>query len=247
MEPEATAPTATPTTRDQANWARPVDTLRVDPGADRRSRRGVDGRRVSGPVQGFGRLWQKTYRVRLGERLTPEDVIAHWKQRFGEFWPSSNRFTAPLAGVQPGEVGLISASMGGLRLSTGVLVLYADEVSFAYLTPEGHPFAGLITFSAHRDGEATIAQIQLLIRAQDPMTEIGMALGGHRKEDAIWDHTLRALAASLGIDGAPTREVVCVDRKRQWRRAGNVRHDPVLRAVAHPFGGRGRRGGDPVD
>jgi hypothetical protein len=231
--------TATPAPRrDQDSWARPVDALRVDPGTDEHGRRGVDGRRVAGPVQGFGRMWQKTYRIHVGDRLTPEEVIAHWKGHFGEFWPENNRFTAPLAGVQPGEVGLISASMGGLRLSTGVLVLYADDVSFAYLTPEGHPFAGLITFSAHRDGAATAAQIQLLIRAQDPMTEVGMAFGGHRKENRMWEHTLRSLAASLGIDGEPSSEIVCVDRRRQWRRFGNVRHDPVLRAVAHPFSGR---------
>jgi hypothetical protein len=70
------------------------------------------------------------------------------------------------------------------------------------------------------------------------MTEVGMAFGGHRKENRMWEHTLRSLAASLGIDGEPSSEIVCVDRRRQWRRFGNVRHDPVLRAVAHPFSGR---------
>jgi hypothetical protein len=236
MEPEVT-----PTTTNRTDtWAKPVDTLKVTGVAGDPINRGVDGRRISGPVQGFGKMWQKTYRIRLGNQLTPEDVIAHWKDHFGEFWPKGNRFYAPLAGVRPGEVGLINASMGGLKLSTGVLVLYADEVSFAYVTPEGHPFGGLITFSAHRDGAATLAQIQLLIRAQDPMTELGMAFGGHRKEDRMWEHTLRSLAGSLGIDGEPSREIVCVDKRRQWRRFGNVRHDPVLAAIAHPFGGRGR-------
>ena len=37
---------------------------------------------------------------------------------------------------------------GGLKLSTGVLVLYADDESFTLMTPQGHMFAGWITFSA---------------------------------------------------------------------------------------------------
>ena len=37
---------------------------------------------------------------------------------------------------------------GGVKLSTGVFVLYADEESFTLMTPQGHMFAGWITFSA---------------------------------------------------------------------------------------------------
>ena len=35
----------------------------------------------------------------------------------------------------------------------------------------------------------------MLMRASDPMYELGMTLGGHRKEDQHWAHTLRSLAA----------------------------------------------------
>lgn len=226
--------------RARANWATPRDVFDAPDTTNAALARGVAGRRVAGPVQGFGRMWQKTYRVRLGQQLTPEQVISHWREHYGDFWPPSNRFIAPLAGVRPGEVGLIQGSVGGLKLSTGVLVLYSDEVSFSFLTPEGHPFAGLITFSAHTDEGVTVAQVQLLIRAQDPLTEVGMAFGGHRKEDRIWEHTLQALAGSLGIDAVASKDVVCVDRRRQWRRAGNVRHDAALRALRHPRGGRDR-------
>jgi hypothetical protein len=231
-------PDATSAPRDVGRWAQLRETLSaagtpVDaPGA------AIEGRRLSGPIHGFGRMWQKTYRIRLGTQLTPEQVIAHWRAHYGEFWPSGSRFCAPLAGLEPGEVALLQARVGGLRLSTGVLVLYADEVSFAFMTPQGHPFAGIITFSAHRDGSVTVAQVQLLIRAHDPLTELGMALGGHRKEDAHWEATLRALAASLGIDGQPAKEILRVDRKRQWRQFGNIRHDPVLWALRHPRGGK---------
>ena len=64
------------------------------------------------------------------------------------------------------------------------MVLYADDESFTLMTPEGHMFAGWITFSAAGDGEATVAQAQLLIRANDPLYEVGLTLGGHRQENA---------------------------------------------------------------
>lgn len=238
----ATPVPPTDLTPDDTHWAKPVTHLQVGAvdGADGDS---VRGRRLSGPIQGFGRLWQKTYTVALpGEELTPESVIAEWRANYGSFWPKGNRFYAPLTGIQPGEVGLITGRAGGLTLSTGVLVLYADDTSFTFMTPEGHPFAGMITFSAMRDVEGmVVAQVQLLIRAQDPLVEAGMAFGGHRKEDRIWQHTLANLAAHLGVATEVTTVVLCVDRKRQWRRFGNIRHDAALYAVTKPF--RRRRTG----
>ena len=77
-------------------------------------------------------------------------------------------------------------------------------------------FAGWITFSAAEEDGATCAQCQVLMRAQDPLTEVGLALGGHRKEDRFWQDTLRALAARFGVEAEPETSVVCVDKRRQW-------------------------------
>ena len=64
--------------------------------------RAVSGRRVSGPLQGFGQLWQKTYRVRLaGVETTPEETVKIWKERFPEFQPPNSRFYPSMAGVAP--------------------------------------------------------------------------------------------------------------------------------------------------
>jgi len=217
---------------DEGNWATHRTHFEVD-GDDT-----VNGRRISGPVQGFGKLWQKTFRVPLDDvAVDPEAVVARWRERYGEFWPEGNEFRSPLAGVAPGEIALLSGRAGGLTLSTGILVIFADETSFAFITPEGHPFAGLITFSADRDADGTTAaQVQLLIRAHDPMIEMGMALGGHRKEEKLWLETVGALARSYGVlQPEVVRTSVCVDRRRQWRRVGNIRHDAALRALTRPF------------
>ena len=219
----------------EGRWAAPRERLHVG-GVDGAS--AVDGRRVSGPVQGFGRLWQKTFRVRLEDvDIAPAEVVATWRQRYGEFWPDNAEFRSPLAGVEPGEIGLITGHAGPLHLSTGVLVIYADDTSFAFITPEGHPFAGLITFSADRDEDGTTAaKVELFIRAHDPLVELAMVLGGHRQEEQMWVDTCGNLARALGVlQPTVATKVVCVDRRRQWRRVTNLRHDALLPALARPF------------
>jgi hypothetical protein len=220
--------------RDAGNWAKPVSTLTVEQAPEGAANL-VEGKRLLGPVQGFGKMWQKTYKVRLdGVETTPEAVIATWRDNFPSFWPKGNDFYPPLTGLEPGEVALIKAAgPGGLKLKTGVMVLYSDDVSFTLMTPEGHMFAGWITFSAHEEDGATVAQAQVLMRAQDPISEMGLAMGGHRMENRFWEQTLANLAEHLGGGGTVTTSVVCVDKRRQWSKAKNVRHSVAIRSTLH--------------
>ena len=75
------------------------------------------------------------------------------KTNFASFWPRGNHFYGPITGIAPGEVALLNIKTGGMPLSTGVLVLYADDESFTLMTPEGHMFAGWITFSSFHGGK----------------------------------------------------------------------------------------------
>ena len=216
---------------DRDSWAQPVDRLRATaPGAALDT---VTGRRPVGPVQGFGQMWQKTFRVRLeGVDISPAEVVARWKADFPTFWPPGSAFYAPLAGIAPGEVALLEVQAvpgAPLRMSTGVLVIYADDESFTFMTPEGHALAAWITFSAYRDGDVTVAQAQALERTSDPIVELGYLLGANRMNDRFWERTLANLAAAFGAtDAAVDTATICVDRRRQWRRFGNVRHSPAI-------------------
>jgi len=222
----ATAP------RDAQSWAAKVDRLAVDQRAGVRGTN-VAGRRLTGPVQGFGKMWQKTYRMEVGDAIEPAAAIALWRSNFPDFWPKGNRFAGALTGINPGDVALLDLAVGGgVKLSTGVFVLYADTESFTLMTPQGHMFAGWITFSAENAGDGTVVQAQVLMRASDPIYEIGMTLGGHRKEDKFWIATLRALGDRIGVPDAPiTAATSCVDKKRQWRHAGSVWHNSMVRSV----------------
>jgi hypothetical protein len=101
------------------------------------------------------------------------------------------------------------------------------------MTPQGHMFAGWITFSAAELEGETVAQAQVLMRASDPIYEVGLALGGHRQEDAFWQHTLTQLAAHFGQAAEVDTQVVCVDRKRQWSNWRNVWHSAAIRSTLY--------------
>lgn len=233
---EANETTERAAARDATNWAKAVSRLNVSQVPDGAAGINVSGKKLAGPVQGFGKMWQKTYQVRIPAALvSPTDLVATWKQRFPEFWPRGNHFYAPLTGIQPGEVALIGMALPGrLTLSTGVMVLYADEESFTLMTPQGHMFAGWITLSATTRGEDTVAQAQVLMRASDPIFELALTLGGHRQEDKFWQATLTALAETHGAVGAPVETaVVCVDKRRQWSKWTNVWHSSAIRSTIY--------------
>jgi hypothetical protein len=230
-----TAPEQAPS-RDAAYWAKAVSTLQlgeVPPGAINLN---VSGKRLVGPIQGFGRMWQRTYRVELrGAEVTPTEVISAWKQQFAAFWPRRGRFYGPATAIAPGDVALLNLSIAaGVQLATGIMVLYADEESFTFMNPQGHMFAGWITFSAAAEGGTTIAQAQVLVRANDPLYEVAMPLGLSRIEDRFWQQTLRALAVHFGVEQATVQtSVMCVDRRRQWANARNLRHNAGVRSVLY--------------
>ena len=240
---DANEPLPAPLPRNAGSWAAKVDRLTVADGGSRGSN--VAGRRLTGPVQGFGKMWKKTYWIEVSPNISPRTVIAEWKEHFGEFWPEGNRFKGPLTSLSPGDVALLDVSVGGgVRLSTGVFVLYADDESFTLMTPQGHMFAGWITFSAERADQAsgreasartpTVVQTQVLMRANDPLYELAMSLGGHRKEDQFWIKTMTSLATYLGaLPAAVHTRTVCIDPRRQWGNASYVRHNSMVRSMLH--------------
>ncbi|MDQ3430201.1 MAG: hypothetical protein M3479_09685 [Actinomycetota bacterium] len=208
--------------RDAGHWARYVETLEGSGGLN------VEGRRPMSPLQGFGSMWQKTFRIHLtGTDATPAEVVEVWRKRFPEMTGFGSGFRVPAGGLVPGAVALL----GGV---SGVMVLYADDESFTYMTPEGHPFSGWITFSAYEDEDGeTVAQAQLLIRANDPLYEFMMLLGLNAAENITWQRTLRRVAAHFGAEGRVETRVTCVDPKRQWRRYTNIRHNALILSALH--------------
>jgi len=224
-------------TEVKSTWAKPVDTLHVDGVPAEAINLNVEGRHLTGPIRGFGQMWQKTYRIHMnGADVTPQQVISTWKENFPKYWPGDNRFYGSLTSISPGEVAVLNLEApAGMRLSTGIMVIYADDESFSFMTPEGHMFAGMITFSADEGVGSTLTQIQVLIRASDPLYELGCRVGVvHKQEDAFWHGTLKNLAAEFGVDdGLVEQQNILVDPRMQWKEAGNIWHNAAIRSGLH--------------
>jgi hypothetical protein len=225
--------------RDEAYWAQPVSTMKVGSMPTGALNLNVEGRQTMSPLQGFGQLWQKTFRVPLrGTSVTPTDVIRIWKEQFPAFWPKWDHFYKPVTGIAPGEVALINMLLPGdiphgIPLSTGVLVIYADEESFTFMNPEGHMFAGWITFSAYEEDGCTITQIQVLVRANDPAYELGFRLGASKSENRFWQYTVKSVASHFGVNEPVQTRVVCIDPRVQWSQFWNIWQNAAIRTFLY--------------
>lgn len=216
--------------RNAENWAKPIEVFHVDETIEGAHKGNVEGRRPNGPLQGFGRLWQKSYQVAI-PGSTPEEVIQTWKEDFGDLWYPGNKFYAPAAGIAPGQIAVIAGGRGPTKVTSGVRVIYADERSWSYMTPEGHPWAAIITFSAHEEGEVTVARIDLMVRANDPLYEISFRIYTSRLEDKIWTHMLTQLAAQFGSEELVSQHTALVDRRRQWNQWRNIWKNSAVRTL----------------
>ncbi|HEV2582342.1 MAG TPA: hypothetical protein VGT44_15915 [Ktedonobacteraceae bacterium] len=226
--------------RDTAFWAEEASVLKVERAPTGALNLNVEGHEVLSPLQGFGQLWQKVYQARVkNAAVTPGEIISAWKENFSQFWPKGNRFFAPPMGIAPGAVAILSFGVpsvpGGLgMISTGVFVLYADDESFTFMTPEGHLFASWITFSAYQEDDCTVIQIHMLLRPNDPLYEMGMRLRVIPFfEDRFWRQTILRLMAHFNIDAPVKITATCIDKRLQWSQAGNIWQNAAVRTVLY--------------
>ena len=84
-------------------WAKPVSELFVPEMPGEARNLNVNGRRPVGPVRGFGRLCQKTFRLHIGDpKVSPVQAIKELKGKFpGFFSPPSTGSTLLLREFNP--------------------------------------------------------------------------------------------------------------------------------------------------
>jgi len=210
-------------------WARPISRMQVPKMPAEAVNLNVGGRRAVGPVLGFGPLWEKTYEISFdGANVAPAGVIQALNERFPSFQPPENRFYASTMGISPGGIVLINATSVGLPVYTGVLVSYADEECFTFMTPQGHPESGWVTFQAFTENGHTTCRIQGLARANDPVYEVAFRMHGSAVQERIWKHVLKSLGEHLGQESPVSMKKTCVDDSLQWSQTGNVRYNAQI-------------------
>ena len=241
-----------PEQRRAAHGRKPVERLEVtgvEPGARRHQRRrqAADRRRSRASAR-CGR--RPTACALRGRRRRPRsEVIAVWKQRL----PGVLAEGQPLLRAADRHRSRARSRCstwrmpGGMKLSTGVLVLYADDESFTLMTPQGHMFAGWITFSAFEDGRRDVRPGAGADARVRPALRDGHDLGGHKQEDRFWEHTLRRwpqrsasraeVDAEVGVR-RPQPPVVAT-RRNVWHnagiRSGDLHDHRALPVRAKPF------------
>jgi anti-anti-sigma factor len=215
-------------------WAKPVEKLRVTKVPGAASGLNVEGRRPVGPIKGFGQMWEKTYEIRFSDaKRTLVEIAATTKANFVRFQPPQNHFYPSPAGIVAGETVVIRSAVMGIPILTGVLVSYADDVSFTFMTPQGHPESGWVTFRVFREANETVCQIQGLARANDPVYEIAFRLHGSKFQEMTWKHVLGSLARHLDVDVPVTMKKRCVAPNLQWSQVGNIRHNAQIWTLAY--------------
>ncbi len=220
--------------QDALSWAQQVSLLQVSRVPTGALNLNVEGRQVVGPLQGFGQLWQKTYRLCLSNvTMTPAEVMLIWKTNFAQFQLAKNRFYPVVGSVEPGQIVLINATMSGMPLSTGVIVLYADDESFTLMTSQGHPESGWVTFSTSMEGESMVCLVQSFARANDPLYEIAFRLFASNVQERTWTHVLKSLAAYLHVDGQVEISKICLDPHLQWSEAKNIWQNAAARTLLY--------------
>jgi anti-anti-sigma factor len=220
--------------QDNSGWAPATSRLQVSEKPAGAINQNVDGRRVIGPLQGFGPMWQKTYLLPIEKQgLNPHEMIVTMKQHFSEFQPSYNTFYPSSKGIAPGEIVAIDSLTPGGIVSTGVLVSYADDTSFTLMTPQGHPEAGWVTFSAKKQGDDLEMQIQGLARAADPFYELAFRVAGSKLQETIWKHVLSLFASYIGVEPDVSVTKTCITPGIQWRKTGNIWYNAQIRSLPY--------------
>jgi len=217
-------------------WAGAMDSLSITGIPAEAMNINVEGRHITGPADGFGQLWDKRYRLRLTDTdFDPRQIVTFWKGAFPSFWPKGNRvFTSGNAALVPGTGAVLNLSLpGGLTLATGVLVAYADDTSFSFMTIGGHMLSGWIIFSSFYEDSATIIQVHPLFRASDPLMEMGFRFGAASQEDKFWQATLLNLARGLGTSGRFEQRNTLIDPCVNWQKAGNLLQNAAIRSSLH--------------
>lgn len=228
-------------TKPPGRWADPVERFMLNYLPANALPFNLLDRAPSGPLGGFGQLWQKTFRVVIPNTgKTPKQVIDRWKKEFPLYWPEGNIFFGSDEGITPGEVAVLHLSgprgmnyPGGLPfIATGVMVVYCDDDSFTFLSVEGHMIAGMITFSAREEPQGSLViQMQALGRASDPLYELVFRLGiGHALENTFWLKTLANLAERHGASVTPEYAIEYLDRRMQWAGAGKIWKNAAVRS-----------------
>jgi hypothetical protein len=191
----------------------------------------VEGRQVAPPSTGFGQLWRKELSLTFEAALSGEELMEYWKRHLDDLWPERGAVYRTGRRVRSGDLIGIDVVTGPMKLSTGGVILDSGPRGFTVMAPQGHMFSGWTRFHTEDSPQGNRAGVVMELRASDPLYEMGLMFGGHRVEERFWAEMLWNLAERF--EQRPKVRLIRrrLDHRRQWRRAGNIRHNASIRTT----------------
>jgi anti-anti-sigma factor len=196
----------------------------------------VHGRRIASPVEGFGQLWDKKYRLRIPTlQIPPEEIISLWKSDFETFLPRGNHLYLPGGcGIAPGITAVLNLRLpGGLVMAAGFMVMYGNDISFSFMAVQGHVVSGWITFRAFRENSGTAVQVHATFRTSDPLMELAFRMHAAKQEDRFWRETLANIGRRLGGHGKIEQQTNLVDPRLQWDKMEALWYNDAIRSFLY--------------
>ena len=220
--------------RDNKGWSTLKSKLIVSDNRPNAININVNNRTVLGPLQGFGSVLEKEYKLQIpNSQLSAQELMSKFRSSFITLQPPQNVFYPSSKGIEAGETVLIDSSTPGGVVSTGVHILFSDDVSFSFITPQGHPEAGWITFSASEKDEKIEIKIRGLASASDPFFELAFRLAGSKFQERIWKTVLANMAKSINVDDNIILTKKIIDKKLHWKAVRNLWFNAQLRSLPY--------------
>ncbi len=156
------------------------------------------------PENGVGSLERKRFWIDLaGARQSAAELMTIFKKRITEVMPID--FSAEPASPREVEYGAtLSASLPG-RGHIQVRVEQCDPERVTFVTVEGHPLAGVVTFYAESAGDRLRFTVETFARPANAVDWVAINLAGRWFQDLTWQQ----VAANMGrLSGAETGDGV---------------------------------------
>lgn len=174
--------------------------LRITPTAlDSGLRKLADAQPEQTPDEGVGALKRKRFWVDItGSPLTPEELFARLRARFGELTPMHMDLSA-----EPGAPTVLNK---GTTLTMSLPVRGNVQVRVEQLTPNkatlvtlaGHPLCGAVRFLTEQRGDFVRFEVQVYDRPANLADWLAMRTVGDGLQGQTWESLVQAMIAESG-------------------------------------------------
>ncbi len=174
--------------------------LRIKPTPlDSGLRRLADAQPEQTPDQGVGALKRKRFWVDIaGSQLTPEQLFARLRARFGELTPLHMDVSAEPGAPTVLNKGTTITMALPVRGNVQVRVEQLTPVQATLVTLSGHPLCGAVRFLCEQRGDLIRFEVQVYDRPANLADWLAMRVVGDQLQGQTWESVVQAMVAESG-------------------------------------------------